>query len=173
MKSTNTQKGHSGFTTDSSHYPRHKHLHLSAPHFSNNQNTDPVLLISTGILIRKLNPNLHLMKPMILAILSATMLLAASCGLSEKDKIALLQAQQAKDDSIRVAQIKQVKDEDALKSALSDSLSACTRLFNLQQNAMIQLRTSIYTANDEMTQIKAFHFGRLPKDRDDQIRNQE
>jgi hypothetical protein len=120
-----------------------------------------------------LNQNLHLMKLTILTALSATILLATSCGISDKEKTALLQAQQAKDDSIRVAQIKQVKDEEALKSALGDSLSAYNNLLLRQQNALIQLRTEIYTANDEMTQIKSFHFGRMPQDKENQIRNQE
>lgn len=113
------------------------------------------------------------MKSMILAALSATLILCTSCGLTEKEKIALLQAQQAKDDSIRIAQINQVKNQEAQKAALGDSLAAYKNLLTGQQNDLIQLRTNIYTANDEMTQIKAFHFGRMPKDRDDQIRNQE
>ena len=97
------------------------------------------------------------MKPTIIFALLATIILATSCGLSEKEKVAILQAQQAKDDSIRVAQIKQVKDEDAQRSALGDSLSAYNTLLIRQQNALVQLRTAIYTANDEMTQIKASH----------------
>jgi hypothetical protein len=109
----------------------------------------------------------------ILVVLSATILLATSCGLSEKEKTALLQAQQAKDDSIRTAEIKQVKDDDALKSALGNSLSAYNNLLNRQQNALVQLRANLYTANDEMTQVKAFHFGRLPQVRENDIRNQE
>jgi hypothetical protein len=113
------------------------------------------------------------MKSITLAALSAALLFATSCGLSEKDKTALIQAQQAKDDSIRVAQIKQVKDAEALKSALGDSLSACNDLLGRQQNALVLLRTNIYTANDEMTQIKAFHFGRMPQDKENQIRSQE
>ncbi len=113
------------------------------------------------------------MKPITLAALSAVLVLATSCGLSEKDKTTLLQAQQAKDDSIRVAQIKQVKDEQALKSALGDSLSAYNDLLERQQRSLVLLRTNIYTANDEMTQIKAFHFGRMPQDKENQIRAQE
>ena len=112
------------------------------------------------------------MKPIILMALAATMTLAA-CGISEKEKTALLQAQQAKDDSTRLAQIQQVKAEDTERSALRDSLSSNTTFLTREQNAMVQLRTCIYMANDEMTQIKAFHFGRLPKDRDAQIQNQE
>lgn len=110
---------------------------------------------------------------MMLVVLSATILFATSCGLSEKEKTELLQAQQAKDDSIRTAEIKQVKDEDALKSALGDSLSRYKNLLDLQQNTLIQLRANLYTANDEMTQVKAFHFGRLPQARENDIRNQE
>jgi hypothetical protein len=113
------------------------------------------------------------MKPIMLAALSAVLLSVTSCGLSEKEKTALLQAQQAKDDSIRVSQIKQVKDEEALKSALGDSLSAYNDLLGRQQNALVLLRTNIYTANDEMTQIKAFHLGRMPQDKENQIRAQE
>jgi len=113
------------------------------------------------------------MKPFFPLAFSATILLATSCGLRDKEKTAILQAQQAKDDSLRVAQIKQVKDQDALRSALRDSLSAYTTLLDRQQNAMVQLRTSLYTANDDMTQIKAFHLGRLPQDREAQVKNQE
>lgn len=112
------------------------------------------------------------MKPIILMTLAATVMLA-SCGISEKDKTALLQAQQAKDDSTRLVQIQQVKAEDTERSALRDSLSSNTTFLAREQNALVQLRTSIYMANDEMTQIKAFHFGRLPKDRGAQIQNQE
>ncbi len=113
------------------------------------------------------------MKPIFLAGLSAILFLAASCGLSNKEKTSLLQAQQAKDDSIRVAQIKQVKDEEAFKTALEDSLADYKNLLNAQQNTLIQLRTTIYTANDEMTHIKSFHFGRMPQDKENQIRAQE
>lgn len=126
-----------------------------------------------GAFNRSINPNLYLMKPMMLLAFSAITILATSCGISDKEKTALLQAQQAKDDSIRVAQIKQVKDEEALRSALGDSLSVYNNLLGRQQNALIQLRTEIYTANDEMTQIKSFHFGRMPQDKENQIRNQE
>jgi hypothetical protein len=113
------------------------------------------------------------MKPTIIFAFLATILLTTSCGLSQKEKNDLLQAQQAKDDSICVAQIKQVKDENAQRSALGDSLSAYNTLLAHQQSALVQLRTTIYTANDEMTQIKAFHLGRLPKDRETQVQNQE
>ena len=113
------------------------------------------------------------MKPTILLALPVTIILATSCGLSQKEKVAILQAQRAKDDSIRLAQIKQVKDEDGQRSALADSLSAYNTLLTRQQSALVQLRTAIYTANDEMTQIKAFHFGRLPKDRETQVQSQE
>jgi Mg2+ and Co2+ transporter CorA len=61
---------------------------------------------------------------------------------------------------IRTAQITEVKNADAERTALSDSLSAYNALLNQEQNAMVQARTAIYTANDEMTQIKGFHFGR-------------
>jgi hypothetical protein len=113
------------------------------------------------------------MKPMLIVALSATTLFATSCGLSEREKTALLQTQQVKDDSIRVARIKQVKDAEAQKAALDNSLETYKNVLARQQNDLIQLRTNIYTANDEMTQIKAFHFGRMPQDRDNQIRNQE
>jgi hypothetical protein len=121
----------------------------------------------------KLTPNLYQMKPNAILALSLAIILNSSCGLNEKEKAAILKAQQAKDDSIRVAQVQQIKNEEGLRSALRDSLSAYTALLNRQQNALIQLRTDIYTANDEMMQIKAFHFGRLPQDREAQIRNQE
>jgi hypothetical protein len=113
------------------------------------------------------------MKPIILTALSAILFLASSCGLTDKEKTAFLQAQQAKDDSIRIAQIKQVKEEEFQKAALGDSLATFKNLLTRQQNDLILLRTNIYAANDEMAQIKAFHFGRMPKDKEYQIRIQE
>jgi hypothetical protein len=113
------------------------------------------------------------MKPVIVFAFAATILFTAACGLSTKEKIAIQQAQQAKDDSIRLAQINQVQYEAALQAALKDSLSSYTALLARQQTALIQVRTAIYTANDEMTQIKGFHLGRLPQDRENQIQNQE
>lgn len=107
------------------------------------------------------------------ALMLAVALLTTQCGLNDKEKASLLHEQQVKDDSVRIAQINHIKDREALRSNLSDSLASHTALLNRQQNFLIQLRTSIYAANDQMTQIKAFHFGRLPADRDIQIRNQE
>ncbi|HEV3324072.1 MAG TPA: hypothetical protein VG052_00655 [Puia sp.] len=113
------------------------------------------------------------MKPIITLALSAATILAAACGLNEKEKISLLQGQQAKDDSIRVAEVNPVKKSQALKSALQDSLAFYNALLERQQNMLIQSRAALYTANDEMTQIKAFHLGRLPQTRDTQVRDQE
>lgn len=113
------------------------------------------------------------MKPITTLALSMATILATSCGLKEKEKISLLQAQKAKDDSIRIAAVNQEKATEALKSALQDSIVFYTAFLGRQQNMLIQSRTSIYTANDEMTQIKSFHLGRLPQTRDAQIRDQE
>jgi hypothetical protein len=113
------------------------------------------------------------MKPLFVITLSVMAVFATSCGLSEKEKTEILQAQQTKDDSIRVAEIQKVKDEDALRSAFSDSITNYNNILVRQQNALVQLRTSIYMANDEMTQIKAFHLGRLPQDKETQINSQE
>jgi hypothetical protein len=113
------------------------------------------------------------MKPIITVALSAATMLAAACGLNEKEKISLVQTQQAQDDSIRVAEINQVKKTAALKSALQDSLAFYTAFLERQQNMLIQSRASLYTANDEMTQIRTFHLGRLPQTRDAQVRDQE
>ncbi len=112
------------------------------------------------------------MKPILLVALAATALFAA-CGISDKEKAAIQQAQQAHDDSIRTAQITEVKNADAERTALNDSLSVYTALLNQEQDALVRVRTAIYTAGDEMTQIKGFHFGRLPKDREAQIQAQE
>ena len=152
-----------------------KYFHLLHAPFTISEKPRSFQKSSSGTLYRRhlFNPNLYHMKPFFPLAFSATILLATSCGLRDKEKTAILQAQQAKDDSLRVAQIKQVKDQDALRSALRDSLSAYTTLLDRQQNAMVQLRTSLYTANDDMTQIKAFHLGRLPQDREAQVKNQE
>jgi predicted dienelactone hydrolase len=113
------------------------------------------------------------MKPILGFALPAIVLLATACGISDKEKTAIQQAQQAHDDSIRTAQITEVKNADAEKVTLDDSLSKDNALVNQEQDALVRVRTAIYTANDEMTQIKAFHFGRLSKDREAQIQAQE
>lgn len=113
------------------------------------------------------------MKPTTVLVFAVGVFLFASCGLSQKEKIAIQQAQAAKDDSVRLADVRQVQEEAALKVALKDSLSGYNALLIRQQTALVQLRATIYTANDEMTQIKGFHFGRSPQDREAQIRNQE
>ncbi len=105
--------------------------------------------------------------------LLVTTLMIISCGLNENEKTSLLMSQQIKDDSIRFAEINQIKKADSLKAVLRDSLIFCNDLLNRQQNSLIQLKTSIYTANDEMTTIKAFHFGRLPEERETEVRNNE
>lgn len=113
------------------------------------------------------------MKPAIFLAVAATLLVTASCGLSNKEKLAIEEAQRANDDSIRLAEIKQARYEDSLRTAWRDSLFGCNALLNREQTALIQLRSAIYTANDEMTQIKGFHFGRLPQERETEIQNQE
>ncbi len=118
-------------------------------------------------------PKTHLMKPVITLVSAAAVLLAFSCGLSQDQKASLLKAQKAKDDSIRVAQIDQVKETESLRSALGDSLVFYTALLSRQQNGLILNKTNLYTANDEMTQIKAFHMGRTPELREQQISDQE
>jgi major membrane immunogen (membrane-anchored lipoprotein) len=169
-----------------------KHLHLFRRWLCNKQNIHPVLFS------RLHQPAINLkplpMKPILLVALSAVALLVA-CGISDKEKVAIQQAQQAHDDSVRTAQISQVKQADAEKvtlddstrtaqiaeakkaeaekAALNDSLSVHTALLNQEQDALVRIRTAIYTANDEMVQIKGFHFGRLPKDREAQIQAQE
>jgi energy-converting hydrogenase Eha subunit H len=103
----------------------------------------------------------------------AAAFIAISCGLSQNQKTALLDAQKAKDDSIRIAAIGQVKKTEALKSSLGDSINFYVELLNRQQNSLILNKTAVFTANDEMTQIQAFHLGRTPQQRDQQVRDQE
>lgn len=97
----------------------------------------------------------------------------ASCGLSEKEKTALLQAQKAREDSIRTADIPRLKDVQAQRSALSDSLASYNALLTRQQKGLIQLRSAIYNANDELVQIKKFRSGRTPDEQETQVHNQE
>ena len=113
------------------------------------------------------------MKRILIFSLIAVVIVASGYCLLENQKTAQLQAQKAKDDSIRIAQIRQIKETEILKSSLEDSLASYKSLLGRQQNALIQLRTSIYTANDDMTQVKAFHLGRLPQTREMEVRNQE
>jgi hypothetical protein len=104
------------------------------------------------------------MKP---TVLFASLLLLASCGPGEKERIAQLQAQKVKEDSVRIAEIQRLKDAEAFRSALNDSLTAYNTLVTQQQNALAQLRTAIYAANDELSQIRESSPGR------DQVQRQE
>ena len=112
-------------------------------------------------------------KPLITLVSATAVFLAFSCGLSQDQKTSLLKAQKAKDDSIRVAQVDQVKETESLRSALGDSLVFYTALLSRQQNGLILNKTNLFTANDEMTQIKVFHMGRTPEMREQQISDQE
>jgi hypothetical protein len=96
------------------------------------------------------------MKP---TLLFASLLLLASCGLSEREKMAQLQAQKVRNDSIRIADVQRLKDAEAFRSALNDSLTAYNTLVTQQQNALNQLRATIYAANAELSQIKEFRSG--------------
>jgi hypothetical protein len=106
-------------------------------------------------------------------ILLTTAILVASCGLNEKEKSALIQRQKEIDDSIHLADLNRVKEVKKEKSTLSDSLAYYSTLLSQQKNALAHNRASLYTANDQMTQIKSFQLGRLPGDRESQIHNQE
>jgi hypothetical protein len=106
-------------------------------------------------------------------ILLTTAILVASCGLNEKEKASLLARQKEIDDSTHLAEINKVKEVEKEKSALSDSLAYYSTLISQQKNALAHNRASLYTANDQMTQIKSFQLGRLPGDRESQIHNQE
>lgn len=103
----------------------------------------------------------------------AALLLLASCGPGEKEKTALLQAQKLRNDSIRTADIQVLKDAQAQRSSLSDSLTAYAALLTRQQKQLIQLRAALNAANDELIQIKQFHSGRTPDDQETQVHNQE
>jgi len=106
-------------------------------------------------------------------ILLTTAILVASCGLNEKEKASLLARQKEIDDSTHLAEINKVKEVEKEKTALSDSLVYYSTLISQQKNALAHNRASLYTANDQMTQIKSFQLGRLPGDRESQIHNQE
>jgi hypothetical protein len=95
--------------------------------------------------------------------LCAFVLSLTSCGLSEQERTAVLQAQKAKDDSIRMADLQRLKDAATFRSALSDSLSAYTTLLAHQQEALTRLRAVIYAANDELTRIRESHPGQTSK----------
>ncbi|WP_431213579.1 hypothetical protein ACQ86N_01265 [Puia sp. P3] len=97
-----------------------------------------------------------------------SLLLLASCGPSEKEKIALLQAQKAKDDSAHTAEMQRFKDAEVFRSTLCDSLAAYSALLTRQQSTLTQLRTAIYTANDELTEIKTSHAGQPSHDQEKQ-----
>jgi len=107
------------------------------------------------------------MKPITLftsiLLLTSCGLVLSSCGLSEKERTALLEVQKAKDDSIRMAEIQRLKDAEQFRSTLSDSLAAYTALLTRQQKDLAQLRTAIYAANDELSEIKQSHSDQTPQ----------
>ena len=91
----------------------------------------------------------------------------------------LLQEQHAKDDSVKAVALEQLGKEDARKEdeavfklKLADSLKQYTEFLTRERGFLIQLNASLYTANDEMNNIKQFHFGRLNQVREAQIRSQ-
>ncbi|MBS1604610.1 MAG: hypothetical protein JST42_18235 [Bacteroidetes bacterium] len=100
--------------------------------------------------------------------LFAPLLILASCGLSEKEKTALLQEQKAKDDSTRTAELQRLKDAQQFRSALSDSLTAYNTLVARQQKDLAQLRATIYAAKDALSGIKQSH-----SDQSSQVQQQE
>jgi hypothetical protein len=108
----------------------------------------------------------HMKTTLIFAV--ATLLLLASCGPSEQEKIAQLQVQKAKNDSLRIAGIQSLKDAKLLRAALSDSLAAYTTLLDHQQKELIKLRTTLLAANDDLTELKQSNSGRTQ-----QVQNQE
>jgi hypothetical protein len=91
------------------------------------------------------------------------LLLLAACGLSEKEKTALLQVQKAKEDSIRTAEIQRLKDAAQYRSSLSDSLSAYNTLVARQQKDLAQLRTAIYAAKDALSELQQSHSDQSPQ----------
>jgi len=96
------------------------------------------------------------MKQSILVMLIAAVatLLATSCGPSASEKIALLQAQKAKNDSVRIAELKALKEEDAYKASLRDSLTAYSDLLTRQQKSLAQLRANSLASNDQLSPTK-------------------
>jgi chromosome segregation ATPase len=96
-------------------------------------------------------------------LLASCGLLLTSCGLGEKEKTARLQEQKAKDDSLHIAELQRLKEAESFRSALNDSLSAYTAQLTHQQHDLAQLRTAIYAANDELSEIKQSHPDQAPQ----------
>jgi hypothetical protein len=116
------------------------------------------------------HPNLYHMKPRYLLV---TIIFLASCGQSEKERTALLQAQKTRNDSILAANIQGLRDAGLQRSALGDSLTACTALLARQQKELAKIRTELIDANDELTRLRQTHPGRTTPDREPQVQNQE
>jgi hypothetical protein len=83
------------------------------------------------------------------ALLTAVTLFAASCGLSEKEKTAFLQAKKAKNDSLHIAEIQALQEEESYRATLRDSLTAYTNLLTRQQNALAKLRLETQATSQE------------------------
>lgn len=102
------------------------------------------------------------MRPIILSILIvAIALIATSCGPSASQRTAMLQAQKAKNDSLRIAELKAVKDEEAYKASLRDSLIAYNDLLTRQQKSLAQLRANTLASNDQMSPTKTVELTNL------------
>lgn len=84
----------------------------------------------------------------------ATTLIAASCGLSDKERTTILQAQKAKNDSVRIAEIRAVKDEETYKASLRDSLSSYTSLLTRQQRSLAEFKARLNSGEAQLTPNK-------------------
>jgi len=94
-------------------------------------------------------------------IAAAAALLATSCSLSASEKTALLQAQKAKNDSVRIAGLKALKEEDAYKASLRDSLTAYNDLLTHQQRSLAQMRATSLASNDQMSPTRTVELTNL------------
>jgi hypothetical protein len=103
----------------------------------------------------------------------AIAILVSSCGLNEKEKTALVERQKKIDDSTHLAEVNKLKELQREKATLSDTLAYYSNLVTQQKNSLAHTRASVYTANDQMAQIKSFQLGRTPAERESQIHNQE
>ena len=101
------------------------------------------------------------MKTTFLAALFIATLLAAACGPRTSEKTAMLQVQKAKNDSLRIAEIKATRDAQAYQASLRDSLTVYNDLLTRQQKALTQFQAAINNGDAQITQTKTVELTNL------------
>jgi len=100
---------------------------------------------------------------------SSSLLIVSSCGQTASEKA---QTQANHDDSLKNAVEQNIKQQYAAKEVVQNSIRTLNSQLNAFNSRIELLNANLEVANDEMSKIKEFHFGRTDGEREEQIRNQ-